>query len=51
MSFVLVIYYLVEKNFFWVIIGNEFLLMSIGVGLVLLVNFYMFDIEKCLRED
>ncbi|OCK15979.1 hypothetical protein A8L52_10125, partial [Enterococcus faecalis] len=50
-SSVLVTHYLVEKNLSWAIIGNEFLLMSIGVGLALLANSYMPDTEKRLRED
>ncbi|NSQ62644.1 aromatic acid exporter family protein [Enterococcus faecalis] len=50
-SSVLVTHYLVEKNLSWAIIGNEFLLMSIGVGLALSANSYMPDTEKRLRED
>ncbi|MGH2248464.1 aromatic acid exporter family protein, partial [Enterococcus faecalis] len=50
-SSALVTHYLVEKNLSWAIIGNEFLLMSIGVGLALLANSYMPDTEKRLRED
>lgn len=50
-SSVLVTHYLVEATLSWSIIGNEFLLMSIGVGLALLANLYMPDTEKHLRED
>ncbi|MBP2098005.1 aromatic acid exporter family protein [Enterococcus rivorum] len=50
-SSVLVTHYLVEKDLSWQIIGNEFLLMIIGVGLALLMNLYMPDGEKRLKED
>ena len=50
-SSVLVTHYLVEKDLSWEIIGNEFLLMTIGVGLALLMNLYMPDGEKRLKED
>ncbi|GGC84086.1 aromatic acid exporter family protein [Enterococcus wangshanyuanii] len=50
-SSVLVTQYLVEKNLSWAFIGNEFLLMTIGVGFALLMNAYMPDAEKRLKED
>ncbi|WP_429950945.1 aromatic acid exporter family protein [Enterococcus sp. AZ101] len=50
-SSVLVSQYLVEKDLSWSIIGNEFLLMAIGVGFALLMNLYMPDTEKRLKED
>ncbi|MGG5343841.1 aromatic acid exporter family protein [Enterococcus sp. AZ192] len=50
-SSVLVTQYLVEKNLSWAFIGNEFLLMTIGVGFALLMNVYMPDAEKRLKED
>lgn len=43
--------YLVEQDLSWTIIGNEFLLMTIGVGFALLMNLYMPDTEKRLKED
>lgn len=50
-SSVLVTQYLIEQNMSWAIIGNEFLLMTIGVGFALLLNLYMPDTEKRLKED
>ncbi|MFD1900004.1 aromatic acid exporter family protein [Enterococcus termitis] len=50
-SSVLVTQYLVENDLSWSIIGNEFLLMTIGVGFALLMNSYMPDAEKRLKED
>ncbi|MEI5992782.1 aromatic acid exporter family protein [Candidatus Enterococcus mansonii] len=50
-SSVLVTQYLVEKDLSFAIIGNEFLLMTIGVGFALLMNLYMPDVEKRLKED
>lgn len=48
---VLITHFLVEKSFSWQMILNETLLMTIGVGLALLLNLYMPDNEKQLRED
>lgn len=48
---VLVTHYLTEQSFAWQIITNEFLLMSLGVGLALLANLYMPDIGKNLKEE
>ena len=50
-SSVLVTHYWVEKTLSWQIIGNEFLLMVIGVGFALLVNSYMPNKEQRLKED
>ncbi|MGK0551563.1 aromatic acid exporter family protein [Enterococcus faecalis] len=50
-SSVLVTHYLVERDVSWQIIGNELLLMCLGVGLALLVNLYMPDTEKRLQQD
>lgn len=50
-SSVLVTHYWIEKTLSWQIIGNEFLLMIIGVGFALLVNSYMPSIEKRLKND
>ncbi|MTD41753.1 aromatic acid exporter family protein [Erwinia sp. CPCC 100877] len=50
-SSVLVTQYLIEKDLSWSIIANEFLLMTIGVGFALLLNLYMPDVEKRLKED
>lgn len=50
-SSVLVTQYLIEKDLSLTIIGNEFLLMIIGVGFALLMNTYMPDTEKRLKED
>lgn len=50
-SSVLVTHYLIEKSLSWSLIGNEFLLMIIGVGMALLLNMYMPDVEKRLKED
>lgn len=48
---VLITHFLVEKSFSWQMILNETLLMAIGVGLALLLNLYMPDNEKQLKED
>ena len=48
---VLITHFLVEKSFSWQMILNETLLMMIGVGLALLLNLYMPDNEKQLKED
>ncbi|CAI3503248.1 aromatic acid exporter family protein [Enterococcus cecorum] len=48
---VLITHFLVEKSFSWQMILNETLLMTIGVGLALLLNLYMPDNEKKLKED
>ncbi|MCJ0536836.1 aromatic acid exporter family protein [Enterococcus cecorum] len=48
---VLITHFLVEKSFSWQMILNETLLMIIGVGLALLLNLYMPDNEKQLKED
>lgn len=48
---VLVTHYLSENSFAWQLIINEFLLMSLGVGLALLANLYMPDIGKTLKEE
>ncbi len=48
---VLITHFLVEKSFSWQMIFNETLLMTIGVGLALLLNLYMPDNEKQLKED
>lgn len=48
---VLITHFLVEKSFSWQMILNETLLMTIGVGLTLLLNLYMPDNEKQLKED
>ncbi|EOL46003.1 aromatic acid exporter family protein [Enterococcus caccae] len=50
-SSVLVTQYLIEQDLSWTIIGNEFLLMTIGVGFALLMNLYMPDTEQHLKED
>lgn len=50
-SSVLVTQYLVEQDLSWSIISNEFLLMTIGVGFALIMNLYMPDTEKRLKED
>ncbi|MHC5216050.1 aromatic acid exporter family protein [Enterococcus sp. LJL128] len=50
-SSVLVTHYLIEKQMSWELIGNEFMLMIIGVGMALLLNMYMPDVEKRLKED
>lgn len=50
-SSVLVTQYLIEADMSWTIIGNEFLLMSIGVSFALVMNLYMPDTEKHLQED
>lgn len=48
---VLITHFLVEKSFSWQMILNETLLMTIGVGLALLLNLYMPNNEKQLKED
>lgn len=48
---VLITHFLVEKSFSWQMILSETLLMTIGVGLALLLNLYMPDNEKQLKED
>ncbi|NLL32905.1 MAG: aromatic acid exporter family protein [Enterococcus cecorum] len=48
---VLITHFLVEKSFSWQMILNETLLMTIGVGLALLLNLYMPDNEKQLKEE
>lgn len=48
---VLITHFLVEKSFSWQMILNETLLMTIGVGWALLLNLYMPDNEKQLKED
>ncbi|XBG82821.1 aromatic acid exporter family protein [Enterococcus cecorum] len=48
---VLITHFLVEKSFSWQMILNETALMTIGVGLALLLNLYMPDNEKQLKED
>ena len=48
---VLITHFLVEKSFSWQMILNETLLMTIGVSLALLLNLYMPDNEKQLKED
>lgn len=48
---VLITHFLVEKSFSWQMIINETLLMTIGVGLALLLNVYMPDNEKQLKEE
>lgn len=48
---VLITHFLVEKSFSWQMILNETLLMTIGVGLALLLNLYMPDNEKQLKEN
>lgn len=50
-SSVLVTHYLVEQDLSWQIIGNEFFLMIIGVGFAFLLNLYMPDVEKRLKEE
>jgi uncharacterized membrane protein YgaE (UPF0421/DUF939 family) len=47
---VLVTHYLMEESFAWPLIANEFGLMILGVGFALLLNLYMPDVEKELRE-
>ena len=48
---VLITHFLVEKSFSWQMILNETQLMTIGVGLALLLNIYMPDNEKQLKEE
>lgn len=48
---VLVTHYLLEQNFGWELILNEFLLMAIGVGVALLSNLYMPNLEKKLNRS
>lgn len=50
-SSVLVTHYLIEKSLAPQLILNEYLLMILGVGFALLVNLYMPDTEKELKED
>ncbi|MCB5955132.1 aromatic acid exporter family protein [Enterococcus sp. CWB-B31] len=50
-SSVLVTHYLIAGYITWELIANEFLLMIIGVGMALLMNLYMPDVEKRLKED
>ncbi len=50
-SSVLVTHYLVEKSLSLQMIKNEFFLMIIGVGLALLMNLYMPDKEKKIKEN
>lgn len=47
---VLVTHYMMERSFAWPLIGNAFLLMSIGIGFALLFNLYMPDGERALKE-
>ncbi|MGX7196606.1 aromatic acid exporter family protein [Enterococcus olivae] len=47
---VLVTHYMMEESYSWLLIKNEFLLMTIGVGFALLLNLYMPDIEKQLKQ-
>lgn len=48
---VLVTHYLLEQNFSWDLIINEFLLMGIGVGVALLLNLYMPNLEKRIKQE
>lgn len=48
---VLVTHYLAEKSFALSLIANEYLLMIIGVGFALLMNLYMPDTEKEIRQS
>lgn len=50
-SSVLATHYLVEQRMDLAIILNEFLLMGLGVGFALLMNLYMPDVEKRLKEN
>lgn len=50
-SSVLVTHYLIEESLAPKLILNEYLLMILGVGFALLVNLYMPDTEKELKED
>ena len=50
-SSVLVTHYLVEESMSWGIIFNEYLLMTIGVGLALIANLYMPNAQNRLKED
>lgn len=50
-SSVLITHYLVVQKFSLAIIVNAYLLMIIGVGLAWLVNLYMPNVEKHLKED
>lgn len=48
---VLVTHYLLEQNFHWELIINEFLLLIVGVGIALLSNVYMPDLEKKIKKE
>ncbi|GGI64563.1 membrane protein [Enterococcus alcedinis] len=48
---VLVTHYLLEQNFGWELILNEILLMAIGVGVALLSNLYMPNLEKKIKQE
>lgn len=48
---VLVTHYLIEESLSWPWIANEFALMIIGVGLALLMNLYMPNVEKKLKMN
>lgn len=48
---VLVTHYMMEKNYSFVLLRNEFLLLGIGVGFALLVNLYMPDMQKQIKEE
>jgi Predicted membrane protein len=47
---VLVTHYLLEQSYAWSLLLNELLLMSVGVGFALLMNLYMPDSEKELKN-
>ena len=48
---VLVTHYLVEQSFSIQLLTNEFLLLTIGVGAALLLNSYMPNREKMVKEE
>lgn len=48
---VLVTHYLLEQSFAWSLILNEFLLMGIGVGVALIFNLYMPNLEKRIKQE
>lgn len=48
---VLVTHYLVEQSFSVQLLTNEFLLLTIGVGAALLLNSYMPNREKMVKEE
>lgn len=50
-SSVLVTHYLIEKSVSWTLVGNAFSLMIIGVGLALVFNLYMPNLDLRVRED